>query len=136
MLVTSPCAPIILNARRYFHKRLRIQSHILYDSYHTSPLIQAALNVSALNTSMGLNLLKCAAFATDFCFFYTPAQRRVVVRREASNWKTSIVLAAEHSGSLGSVQGIGPAELCHGRQVAGTAEWKKECGGMEGYVIK
>lgn len=61
MLVASLCTPIILNACRYFHKRLNIPNHILYDSYHTSPLIQAALSVSALNRSMGSNLFKCAS---------------------------------------------------------------------------
>lgn len=85
MLVTSLCTPIILNACRYFHKRLNIRSHILYDSYHMSPLIQAALSVRALNRSMGLNLFKCASFSTltplTFAFFFTPAQRRVLVRR-------------------------------------------------------
>lgn len=64
MLVTSLCTPIILNACRYFHKRLNIQSHILYNSYHMSPLIQAALSVRALNRSMGLNLFKCASFCS------------------------------------------------------------------------
>ncbi|CAF92746.1 unnamed protein product [Tetraodon nigroviridis] len=48
-------------------------------------------------------------------------------RRKTSIWKTSIVLAAEQSGSLGSVQGIGPDERRCGRQVAGTVEWEEEC---------
>lgn len=109
MLVVSLCTHIILNARRYFHKCLNIPNPILYDSYHTSPLIQEALSVRALNRGMGLNLFKFASFSaltpvTFFFFFHTPAQRRILVR-EASNWKTSIVLAAEHSGSLGSVWG-------------------------------
>lgn len=73
MLVTSLCTPIILYACRYFHKRLNIHSHFLYDSYHMSPLIEVALSVRALNTSMALNLLKCASFCTltplTFCFF-------------------------------------------------------------------
>lgn len=87
MLVASLCTPIILNACRYFHKCLNIQNHILYDSYHTSPLIQAALSVRALNRGMGLNLFKFASFSTltpltfGFVFFYTPAQRRILVRR-------------------------------------------------------
>lgn len=75
MLVTSLCTPIILNACRYFHKRLNIHSHILYDSYHMSPLIEVALSVRALNTSTALNLLKCASFSaltllTFLLFFF------------------------------------------------------------------
>lgn len=52
------CTPIILHAFMYFHNRLNIQSHILYDLYHMSPLIQAALSVRALNAGAGLNLFK------------------------------------------------------------------------------
>lgn len=37
-----------------------------------------------------------------------------------------MVLAVEHSTSLGSV------EFYPGRQVAGAAEWERECGRMEG----
>lgn len=37
-----------------------------------------------------------------------------------------MVLAVEHSASLGSV------EFYPGRQVAGAAEWERECGRMEG----
>lgn len=154
MLVTSLCTPIILNARRYFHKRLNIHSHILYDSYHMSPLIEVALSVRALNTSTALNLLKCASFSAltlltsllSFLNSFFPCTcpgASSSREREASRWKTSIVLAAEHSGSLGSVggrrglgRGVGSAELRRGRQVAGAAQWEDECGRMEGEVAK
>lgn len=73
MLVVSLCTPIILYACRYFHKRLNIHSHILDDSYHMSPLIEVALSARSLNTTMALNLLKCASFSTlmllTSCFF-------------------------------------------------------------------
>lgn len=79
-----------------------------------SPLIEVALSVRALNTSMALNLLKCASFsranAADFLlflfrfFFSSPCTcpEASSSEGEASRWKTSIVLAAEHMGSLGS----------------------------------
>lgn len=133
------CTPIILNACRYFHKRLNIQSHILYDSYHMSPLIQAALSVSALNRSMGLNLFKCAPFSTltplTFAFLCTcpeasSSKERRRIGRPPSSWQLNTVEV------LDLCRGIGPAELCHGRQVAGAAEWEKECGRMEGDVVK
>lgn len=148
MLVTSLCTPIILYACRNFHKRLNIHSHISYDSYHMSPLIEVALSVRALNTSMALNLLKGASFSTltplTFCFFYPfifTCPEASSSEGEASSWKTSTVLAAEHSGSLGSagergIGGVGSAELCHGRQVAGAAQWEDECGRMEGDALK
>lgn len=94
-----------------------------------SPLIQPALSVRALNASAGLNLFKRSSSPAltpmTFAFLDTcpEASSR---KREASIWKTSIVLAAEHSGSLGSVLGIGPDELRCGRQVAGTVEWEEE----------
>lgn len=100
MLVASLCTPIILNARRYFHKRLNIQNHILYDSYHTSPLIQAALSVSALNRSMGLNLFKCASFSTltplTSAFLYTcpeasSSKERRRIGRPPSSWQLNTV---------------------------------------------
>lgn len=100
MLVTSLCTPIILNACRYFHKRLNIRSHILYDSYHMSPLIQAALSVRALNRSMGLNLFKCASFSMltplTFAFFYTcpeasSSKERRRIGRPPSSWQLNTV---------------------------------------------
>lgn len=158
MLVTSLCTPIILYACRYFHKRLNIHSHILYDSYHMSPLIEVVLSVRALNTSRALNLLKCASFFTltpltflVFLIHFLPCTcpEASSSEGEASSWKTSIVLAAEHSGSLGSAgeRGIGvgvgggggevgSAELCRRRQVAGVAQWEDECGRMEGDTVK
>lgn len=142
MLVTSLCTPIILNARRYFHKRLNIHSHISYDSYHMSPLIEAALSVRALNTGTALNLFKCASFSTltpltfaSFFFFYTcpeasSSKERRRVGRPPSSWQLNTVEVLDLFG------GIGSAELCHGRQVAGAAQWEEECGRMEGDVVK
>lgn len=98
MLVASLCTPIILNAYRYFHKRLNIQNHILYDSYHTSPLIQAALSVRALNRGMGLNLFKCASFSApqtfaflDTCPEASSSKKRRQIGRPPSSWQLNTV---------------------------------------------
>ena len=104
MLVASLCTHIILNARRYFHKCLNIQNPILYDSYHTSPLIQAALSVRALNRGTGLNLFKCASFPEltpltfGCCFFFlntcpeaNSSKERRQIGRPPSSWQLNTV---------------------------------------------
>lgn len=100
MLVASLCTPIILNACRYFHKRLNIQNHSLHDSYHTSPLIQTALSVRALNRGMALNLFKFASISTltplTFAFSYTcpeasSSKERRQIGRPPSSWQLNTV---------------------------------------------
>lgn len=100
MLVASLCTPIILNACRYFHKRLNIQNHSLHDSYHTSPLIQTALSVRALNRGMALNLFKFASISMltplTFAFSYTcpeasSSKERRQIGRPPSSWQLNTV---------------------------------------------
>lgn len=134
MLVASLCTPIILNARSYFHKRLNIPNHILYDSYHTSLLIQEALSVTALNRGMALNLVKFASLSVltplTFAFLYTcpeasSSTERRQIWRPPSSWQLNTVEVLDLFRGLDQLR-------CCGRQVVGAVEWKQECGRMEG----
>lgn len=104
MLVAVLCTPIIPNASRYFHKCLNIQNHILCDRYHTSPVIQAALSVRALNTGTGLNLFKCVAFTAltpmtfaflDTCPEASSCYKRRQIGRPPSSWQLNTVEALD-----------------------------------------
>lgn len=79
------------------------------------------------------------ANATDFCFFFfffytcpeaSSSKERRRVGRPPSSWQLNTVEVLDLFG------GIGSAELCHGRQVAGAAQWEEECGRMEGDAVK
>lgn len=83
------------------------------------------------------NAADFSAFFFLIHFFHAPAQGRVLAGRGVSledlhrpgsgtQWKSWICCG----------EGVGSAELCRGRQVAGAAQWEDECGRMEGEVAK